>query len=63
MRLYVAAAYTADYINNGNFFTSVKHEYPQQDIGMLQHKALRSTNHLQGHKSESREVHARELNE
>ena len=63
MRLYVAAACTVDYINNGNFFTSVKHEYPQQGIGMLQSKALRSTNHLQGHKSESREVHVRELNE
>ena len=54
MRLYFAAAHIADYINNGNFFTSVKHEYPHQEIGMLPRKALRSTNHLQGHKSESR---------
>ena len=63
MRLYVAAAYIADYINNENFFTSVKHEYPQQDIGMLPRRTFRSSNHLQGHKRESREVHACELNE
>jgi hypothetical protein len=63
MRLYVAAACIADYINNGNFFTSVKHEYTQQDIGMLPRQALRSTNYLRGHNSESREVHARELKE
>jgi len=52
--LYFAAAHKADYINNGNFFTSLKHEYPQQEIGMLPRKPLRNTNHLQGHKSESR---------
>ena len=55
--------YIADYINNGNFLISIKHEYPQQDIGMTPRKALRSTNHLQGHKSESRGVHACELND